>query len=205
MSKVACIDFETANAFTGSICAVGVAVVRDGALEQTYYSLVKPHRDYAEFNPFNVQVHGIRPKDVAQAPEFDAVYAEIAPLLEGAVLAAHNAPFDMSCLRRVLPLYGIEEPQASYFCTCTLSRKVWPALPNHRLNTVAASLNFCFRHHNALEDAKACATALLAAMAARCADSPEALLKGLGMNLGWLGAAPATQRKRRPVDTGLPF
>ena len=205
MSKVACIDFETANAFTGSICAVGVAVVRDGALQDTFYSLVKPHRDHAQFNPFNVQVHGIRPRDVAQSPEFDAVYAEIAPLLDGAVLAAHNAPFDMSCLRRVLPLYGIAEPQASYFCTCVLSRKVWPALPNHRLNTVAASLGFQFHHHNALEDAKACAVALLAAMQTRRADSPEALLRGLGMNLGRLGAASATPKNRQPVDTSLPF
>ncbi len=204
--KIACIDFETANGFQGSVCAVGVVVVQDGALADSFYSLVRPHADCGEFNPFNIRVHGIHPKDVADAPEFDAVYERMQPLLCGALLAAHNASFDMTCLRRVLALYGIAEPQASYLCTCRMAQRAWPALHNHRLNTVAASLGHRFAHHNALEDARACAVALLAAMEQRRAADPLALLRGLGLSAGCLGA-PAKPARTRPAryDPSLPF
>lgn len=39
--KMVCIDFETANRFIGSICAVGIAVIEQGQISQTGYWLVK--------------------------------------------------------------------------------------------------------------------------------------------------------------------
>lgn len=182
--KVACIDFETANNFIGSICAVGVAIVEDGRVADSRYWLVKPHRQCAEFDYFNIQIHGIRPQDVAHAPEFDEVYAELLPLIEGAVLAAHNAPFDMSALRHVLGLYSLPNPTAEYLCTCRVAAKVWADLDNHRLNTVAAHIGHTFRHHDALEDAVACAEVLLAAQREKHAGSTAELMAGIGLKHG---------------------
>ncbi len=103
--KIVCIDFETANRFIGSICAVGVAVIEQGQISQTGYWLVKPHADCNIFDPFNIMIHGIQPRDVQNALEFNAIYDEIRPLLSDSILVAHNAAFDMSALRHVLDLY----------------------------------------------------------------------------------------------------
>ena len=42
MRDFAAIDFETANRCSSSICSVGVVVVRDGKIVQTFYKLVHP-------------------------------------------------------------------------------------------------------------------------------------------------------------------
>lgn len=46
MTDFAAIDFETANDNHSSICAVGVVVVRDGAVKETFYSLIHPTPNY---------------------------------------------------------------------------------------------------------------------------------------------------------------
>ena len=47
--KITCIDFETANRFHGSVCAVGVVVIEKGKITQSKNWLVKPHESFAYF------------------------------------------------------------------------------------------------------------------------------------------------------------
>lgn len=181
------IDFETANSFVGSICAVGLAVISDGAIEESRFWLVKPHKNYRRFDPFNVAIHGIRQEDVAGALEFDAIYQqEILPRITGNVVAAHNAAFDMSALRHALDLYRIEYPQIHYLCTYKASVRTWEDLENHKLDTVSRFLNFDFKHHDALEDALACANILLEVFRKNQTDDLDALLPVIGMRAGRL-------------------
>ena len=42
MKDFAAIDFETANQQRTSVCAVGIVIVRDGEIADSYYSLIKP-------------------------------------------------------------------------------------------------------------------------------------------------------------------
>ncbi len=183
------IDFETANSFIGSICAVGLVVVEDGAVVDKKYWLIKPHKDHSYFDPFNVYIHGITKDMVAAADEFDTVYTnEIAPVIQRTVLAAHNAAFDMSALRHVLDLYNIEYPQVDYICTFKTAQRTWGELENHKLDTVSEHLNFSFTHHNALEDALACANILLEAFKEKGPSNFDALTKALGMRIGQLYA-----------------
>ena len=72
---------------------------------------------------------------------------------------------------------------ASYACTVEISRKVWPDLPNHKLDTVAGHLGFTFRHHQALDDARACARIVCAAAERTGAASVEDLLTRTGLKL----------------------
>ncbi len=181
------IDFETANSFVGSICAVGLAVIRDGTIEESRFWLVKPHKNHRYFDPFNVSIHGIRASDVADAPEFDAIYREeILPRITGNVVAAHNAAFDMSALRHALDLYRIEYPHIRYLCTYKASVRTWEDLENHKLDTVSKYLNFSFKHHDALEDALACANILLEVFRKYQTDDLGELLPVIGMRAGRL-------------------
>ena len=42
MKDFAAIDFETANNQRSSVCSVGLVIVRDGEITDTFYSLINP-------------------------------------------------------------------------------------------------------------------------------------------------------------------
>jgi len=195
------LDFETANSWNGSICAVGLVVVEDGQIIERKYWLVRPHVRYDYFDNFNILIHGIKPGMVRDAVRFNTLYAEeILPRIQDTLVIAHNAAFDMSALRHILELYRIPYPTTRYLCTYKIAAKTWPHFENHKLNTVSDHLQFTFTHHNALEDALACANVLLAALREKNVTSPDELAKAIGMRIGTMcedGYSPCSVRKGR--------
>ena len=158
LTSFAAIDFETANHEPTSICSVGVVVVRDGQVAERYYSLVRPEPDY--YNGINTQVHGLTARDTQGARPFPDVWAEVAPLVAGLPLVAHNKAFDERCLKAAFRCYRMDYPDGYVFhCTCLASRRqLGRTLPNHQLQTVAAYCGYDLTdHHHALADAEACA------------------------------------------------
>ena len=157
MKDCAAIDFETANQQRTSVCSVGIVIVRDGEIADSFYSLIKPEPEYYSY--WNTRVHGLTLEDTMNAVVFPKVWAEIAPKIEGLPLVAHNAPFDEGCLKAVFQTYQMEYPGYEFHCTCRASRrKLGSLLPNHQLQTVAAYCGYDLtQHHNALADAEACA------------------------------------------------
>ena len=55
MNSFAAIDFETANQYRTSVCSVGVVVVRDREIADTFYSLIRPEPEYYSY--WKTQVH----------------------------------------------------------------------------------------------------------------------------------------------------
>ena len=157
MLDFAAIDFETANEQPSSVCSIGVVVVRDGEIVDTFYSLIHPEPEYYQW--FCRRVHGLGPEDTEDAPVFPYVWERIEPLIEGLPLVAHNARFDEGCLKAVFRTYRMDYPDYAFFDTLAASRRHFGGfLPNHRLETVAAACGFdLLNHHHALADAEACA------------------------------------------------
>ena len=156
MKDFAAIDFETANPYRSSVCSVGVVVVHAGVVVERFYRLIRPEPNY--YMSWNTRVHGITAADTDGAPRFPEVWQEVAPLVEGLPLVAHNSPFDEGCLKAVFRRYELEYPDYRFYCTCRAARRTMPQLPNHRLETVAEACGFDLRqHHHALADAEACA------------------------------------------------
>ena len=156
MDNFAAIDFETANFERGSACSVGIVVVRDGKVAETFYSLIKPEPNY--YNYWCTRVHGLTRKDTDNAPIFPEVWAKAAPLVEGLPLVAHNSPFDEGCLKSVFRIYQMDYPDYRFYDTLKTSRKKLPDLENHQLHTVSAACGYNLEnHHHALADAEACA------------------------------------------------
>ncbi len=156
MNDFAAIDFETANGQRSSVCSVGVVIVRGRAVTDRLYRLIRPTPNY--YSRFTTKIHGMAYSDTVDAPSFPEVWAEIAPLIAGLPLVAHNSPFDEGCLRAVHDRYEMEYPGYEFYCTCRASRRCHKELDNHRLPTVAAHIGFDFEnHHHALADAEACA------------------------------------------------
>ena len=149
------IDFETANNHPTSACSIGLAFVRDGALAGHTSYLIRPEPFY--FDPFTTAIHGLTEQDVRHAPTFAQLWPEISAHFENAVVAAHNAPFDIGVLKSTLAFYGLPHPNLRLLCTILLSRRAFPALPSHRLNVVSDALGISLAHHQAESDAIACA------------------------------------------------
>ncbi len=157
MKNFAAIDFETANQQRTSVCSVGIVIVMDGEIVDSYYSLIKPEPEYYSY--WNTRVHGLTMEDTMNARVFPEIWAEIEPKIKGLPLVAHNSPFDEGCLKAVFQMYQMEYHDYEFHCTCRASRrKLGSLLPNHQLHTVAAYCGYDLTlHHNALADAEACA------------------------------------------------
>lgn len=155
------IDFETANEKRASACSFGLAIVSDGKVVDARHWLIRPQE--LRFNPFNVGIHGINEAAVADKPRLCDLWDEIRPLLDGNLVLAHNASFDMSVLRKSLDGYGIPYPQCDYSCTYLIARETWTDWVCFALGAVAYKLDLPFIHHDAMEDARACAEIALRA------------------------------------------
>ena len=156
MKDFAAIDFETANNERTSVCSVGVVIVRDGEIVDTFYSLIQPEPNY--YNYWCTQVHGLTRQDTEEAPVFPNVWKQIEPLIEGLPLVAHNKAFDESCLKAVFRCYQMDYPNYEFYCTCMASRKAFPQAENHQLHTISRLCGYELKnHHHALADAEACA------------------------------------------------
>lgn len=182
----AAIDFETANGYLGNVCAVGIIIVEKGQVVDKFSKLVRPKEFY--FDSFNVKIHGITEELVEKEPEFFEIWPEVLPLLEGRILIAHNASFDMSVLQEVLRQYALSCPNFTYCCTVQIARKTWPELMNHKLKTVAEYLGITFKHHDALEDALACAHIAIKACELYGTNTIEELADKIHINIRTIGS-----------------
>lgn len=156
MKDFAAIDFETANSERSSVCSVGVVIVRDGEMVDSFYSLIQPEPNY--YNYWCSRVHGLCCADTDEAPVFPRVWEKVAPMIEGLPLVAHNKTFDEGCLRAVFRTYQMDYPDYEFHDTLRVARRLLKNLPDHQLHTVAAACGFDMNnHHHALADAEACA------------------------------------------------
>ena len=150
---------ETPNYANDRMSAIGITVVEAGEIAGEYYTLVNPEQ---RFDRFNIALTGITPEMVADKPTFPELWREIGPLMDSGLLIAHNAPFDMSVLAKCLRDYGIYwHPTVRYACTCQMSCRLLPQLPNHKLNTLSDYLGLELDHHHAGSDSLACGEILL--------------------------------------------
>ena len=156
MKDFAAIDFETANSERSSVCSVGVVIVRNNEIVDSFYSLINPEPNY--YNYWCTKVHGLTNRDTDDAPIFPEVWKQIVPLIEGLPLVAHNSPFDESCLKAVFRVYQMDYPDYKFYDTLSTARRTMKGLENHQLHTVAAVCGYQLdNHHHALADAESCA------------------------------------------------
>ncbi len=157
--RLAGLDFETANSASGSICAAGCALVEDGVVSGGREWRIFPHKGYRWMRPDFTEIHGLCYWDVCHSPEFPEVWPGMREMLLSAeCVVIHNAPFDLGHLRSVLGLYGLPPVEFDYVDSVRISRRCFPEMPSHSLDAMAEHFGIHFRHHNALEDAAACAT-----------------------------------------------
>jgi len=150
------IDFETATHERHSACELGICVVENSQIISTKTWLIKPP-SFPYFNQRNIDVHGIVPNDVKDAPTFDEIWYEVQEMMYGSLMIAHNASFDAGVLRSCLDYYGMFKPNLNYLCSIQVAKKSWNYLPKYGLKHLAEHHQIKFNHHRAGDDAEACA------------------------------------------------
>ncbi|MEX5294345.1 3'-5' exonuclease [Kocuria sp. CPCC 205268] len=188
------IDFETANRSLGSPCAVGLVRVRGGRVVAERSTTMRPPGALATFDPGNTRIHGITEQAVAGRPGF----AELWPRIEAWILAedpdelvvAHNARFDMGVIRAACAASGTRHAPLAYACSLALARRGYD-LPSYALPRAAEAAGVPLRrHHDALEDARACAGIVLDLVHRAGAGSVRELLGAAGLGVRRLTSPP---------------
>jgi DNA polymerase-3 subunit epsilon len=175
------IDVETANADMASICQIGLVKCENGILLDEWKTYVDPE-DY--FDGINVSIHGIDASVVKGAPTLPNLRDTLRTYFEGNIVVCHTH-FDRVAMRQAARKYGINLPDCTWLDSARVARRAWKdcARKGYSLYSVCKTLGYEFRHHDALEDAKAAAHIVLAASKESRLDID-----------GWL------RRVRQPID-----
>lgn len=200
------LDFETANHQRDSVCEIGIAIVKEGSVQEQRSWLVKPRENW--FNRMNTRIHGIDAKKVANEPEFDALWPDLCHYFEGAYVVAHNASFDLSVLRHVLSRYEIAFPELNYACSLQVARRAWKGFPSYGLGPLSQRFGIQLKHHAAGSDAEASARIMLKAMQEHGLKHFEEIEPVFGLRVGHLyaqgyvpsGRVPTKKKKKQTLQ-----
>lgn len=129
-----------------------IGLDQSGNKQWEWCSLINPERDTGL--GIVVKIHQIYPRDVEDVPTFGEFSGHIAKLLNGRILIAHNAPFDLRMLSSEFSRLGVIVPNIEYICTLNVARS---------MNINPATLENCCKAlgvdmegmHHALADARA--------------------------------------------------
>ncbi|HET8672121.1 MAG TPA: 3'-5' exonuclease, partial [Thermoleophilaceae bacterium] len=148
------VDVET-NGRAGELCEIteiGAVLVGGGELHDRFESLVRVQQPLSRgIERFT----GITQAMVESAPEPRGVLEELAELIRGRVLIAHNASFDRGALAQAFERAGLDWPAPPFLCTVRLSKRLAPLARQHKLVPLAESLGIeVDGAHRALVDAE---------------------------------------------------
>lgn len=151
------VDLETTGGPSrdAGITEIGAVKVRGGERIGTFATLVNPQRNIP---PFIATLTGITNVLVAQAPTLTTALPAFLEFAHGAVLVAHNAPYDIGFLKGACTQLGYGWPQPIVIDTARLARvTLQPGeVRNCKLATLAAFVRADTQPvHRALADAEA--------------------------------------------------
>jgi DNA polymerase-3 subunit epsilon len=178
------IDFETANSKRASACQVGWCLVENGEIKERQSHYINPE---TEFSYYNIKKHGITPEMVKDALTWDELWGEeLSSLLENRLIVAHNARFDGGVIHHQCREYDIIHGFNHVSCTYELAKLAWPGKLFYGLGNLCHDFGITFIHHDAGEDAEACAKIFLKAIKEHQIDNFDTLRSKFGRAVGML-------------------
>ncbi len=145
------LDLETTgfSATTEKITEVGIMKIQNGEVLDQFSCFVNPEKHI----PQRVsEVTNITDDMVADAETIDKVFPRILDFIEGSVLIAHNAPFDMGFLKQNAKNLGYEFDY-TYIDTLSLAKDLFPDYKKYKLGKIAENLGIKVEvAHRALDD-----------------------------------------------------
>ncbi len=147
-------DLETTGLhpqYGDRICEIGLLKTKNNKIIDSYSSLINPHMPVS---PGASEINGITDKMLHNAPSFEAVVERVLEFIEGTVIVAHNAPFDLNFLGVHLYNLRIPFPKNPVIDTLTLARAYYQ-FPSNTLTNIASYFGIeASGAHRALGDAR---------------------------------------------------
>jgi DNA polymerase-3 subunit epsilon len=195
-------DLETTgtSADGDAITEIGAVKVRGGEVLGEFGTLVDPRRG---ISPLVVELTGITDAMVRGAPTLPEVLPAFLEFAAGAVLVAHNAPFDTGFIRAACARHGYAWPKPAVVCTVRLARRVLSRqeAPSCKLSALAALFSTgTTPNHRALDDARA-TVEVLHGLLERIGSVGVHSLEEL---LDYLPEVTPAQRRKRELAAPLP-
>ncbi len=192
-APLAVLDVETTGlSARGGDRVIEIGVVLTSGLEEVdhFEQLIDPGRP---LDPRATAVNGITAQMVRGQPRFSEILPRLERLLDGRVLVAHNASFDLGFLREEYRRAGTRLPERPVLDTCRMARSHF-SFPSNSLGALTRRFGISSRGaHRALADARM-TLALLGALAS--------LLESRGLRtlaqLAGAGPAGSSSRWRAP-------
>src|SRR5690606_4955340 len=101
-----------------------------------------------------VRLTGINQQMLEGQPRIEKVLYDFLEFIEGGILVAHNAEFDLNMVSAAFSRIGIDLDWAC-FCTLKMAREVLADLENKKLDTLAAHYGLSFEaRHRSIGDVK---------------------------------------------------
>lgn len=150
------LDLETTgvNPYRDKIIEIGIVkFALHSNRQETYHTLVNPEKPVSQAS---FDVHGIHDDELVDKPVYKNIAQEVISFIGDSWLVIQNPQFDLSFLQVEHRALGLPVIQNYSFDTVTLSRRAFPFLENHKLDTVAAHLGIRRTFHRALDDALSC-------------------------------------------------
>ncbi len=154
-------DLETTGTVPGvdQIVEIGAVRFNNGVVESVFTTLVDPLKPIP---PGASAVNGITDDMVRGKPRIETLLQSFSDFCEDSILVAHNAPFDAGFLTMDIKRFESAAPKGLIIDTLTISRKVFPGLPNYKLGTLVQHLKIpSTGFHRAEEDATYCGNVFL--------------------------------------------
>jgi DNA polymerase-3 subunit epsilon len=195
-------DTETTGAYpiNWEVCEIAAVKWVGGKITDSFASLIKPD---GPMNPIAQSIHKITMDELVTAPKAREVYAKFLDFIEGGVLLAHHAPFDLGFVAAGLEKNGLDLPKNRVVCTSLMSRKVIKGTLNHRLQTLVQSLGLKTGNaHRALEDAENALGVGLHCFSQMPSPTFESVSKVVGMRLNWSDYS-INEVEKKPALSGL--
>lgn len=145
------LDVETTGLSprTSRVCEVALIGFQGGCRVGHFSSLVNPG---LAIPPETTKIHGITDEMVRNSPAFPALAPRLLGLMEGSVIVAHNAEFDLSFMEMEFERAGLKLPELPVIDTLHIARHIG-GFSNHRLGTIAKELDISAENwHRALSD-----------------------------------------------------
>lgn len=159
-TKYVSVDIETTglNPISDVITEIGAVKIVNGAITETWSTLVDPQR---KLDAKNIALTGITDEMLQGQPLIEDVFGDFALFCDGCTVVGHNMiEFDSKFLESSARKCGYEFDK-KYEDTLFLAPKLLPELRRYKLNVIADHFGIEFRHHRALSDAMATAEVFL--------------------------------------------
>lgn len=154
--KFIAFDLETTGFIPGVNRIIEIGAVRfvNDQVEAIFSTLVDPLMPIPQGA---TEVNGITDDMVKGKPVIEDLLDSLAEFCSDSITVAHNAGFDVPFLAAEIERHEAKAPTGVVLDTLSLSRKIYPGLPNYKLGTLVQHLGIpTTSFHRAEEDASYC-------------------------------------------------